>query len=305
MSSAEAYLPLLRMSIGLQKDGMKEPVAEMDPERKEWLKEAMANLLKNPVDDMKELLKKLETTEEASEKAEILDALVYYVEQIDLAKDFHKIGGLKQTVQLLEHDNPKVRAGAAHVIGSTVQNNPEPQKWAMELNALESLCTLLGREDASPLELNKAIFGISSMIRQNDLGTIKYIKELKGFGLLVNVLKREHDPKEEGVLAVRRRAVFLILYLASRAPAVLPATVGHVVPVITNVLDQHADDPDLRENAVLVLHTYQASERITLDKDSKALIVRSTKVALEHARKDEHDTIVLACEDLLKKVEKA
>jgi hypothetical protein len=303
MAGAEAYLPLLRMSIGLQQDGAAAPAKEMEAERKEWLKEAMANILRNPVDDMKDILQKLKAAESDEDKTKALDSLVAYVEDIDLARDLHKIGGLSDVVSLLDHPSSQVRASAAHVVGAAVHNNPEPQKWAMEMGALEALARNLNRTDASSHELNKAIYGVSGLIRQNDLGTIRYIKELKGFALLVSVMKRQDD--EEKVLPVQRRAVFLLFYLVNRAPAVLPATAAHVVPVVAEALTKHSDDPDLRENAVQVLQVYQSSERVTLDSTLKGTIVKSTTIALESAKKDDHDTVVTMCEELLGAIEVA
>lgn len=303
MSSAEAYLPLLRMSIGLQQEGSKEPAKEMEPERKEWLKEAMANMLKNPIDDMKALVKTLNESEDETEKAKALESLVGFVEQIDLARDLHKIGGLKDVVSHLDHASSKVRAGAAHVLGATVHNNAEPQTWAMEMGALDALAKNLARTDASAYELNKTMYGVSSLIRQNDMGTIKYIKELKGFGLLVTVLKRQ-DLGEEA-LPVRRRAVLLLLYLVSRAPAVLSATAMHIVPVVSDALEKHSDDFDLRENAVQVLRIYHSSDRVVLDDAIKTVVVRSTKIALASAKSDEHDSAIENCEALLKAIKVA
>jgi len=303
MAGAEAYLPLLRMSIGLQgRNGDQpaaEPVQEMDPERKEWLKDAMANVLKNPVDDMKVALKQI-TESEASEDAKVqaLESLVGFVEQIDLARDLHKIGGLATVIALLDDPSHRVRASAAQVIGTTVHNNPEPQKWATELGALDALTKVLTRPDASPLELAKAMYGVSSLIRQNDAATIRYVKELKGVAIILDVMKRDSHSHED-LLPARRKAAFMLLYLITRAPAIVPVTAPHCVPVLTSALSAHAEDSDFRENVLMILRVYSTNDAVKLAAEDKKQIKETTAKTMEIAKKDEHDTAVELCQEIL------
>jgi hypothetical protein len=286
------------MSIGLQQDPAArsgEPVQAMDTDRKEWLKDAMANLLKNPIDDMKVAVKQVQTGETAADRLQGLESLASFVEQIDLARDLHKLGGLSVVISRLDDESSQVRAQAAHVIGTTVHNNPEPQQWASELGALEGLTKLLGRKDASPQELTKALFGISSLIRQNDPATIKYVKDLKGVALVLDVLKDKEFTQEE-MLPCRRKAVFQLLYLVTRAPAIVPATAAHCVPIVCRALKSNVEDFDFRENALLVLKAYSTNAKVLGDKRE---LRDCTEQALIMARKDEDETGVIACEELL------
>jgi hypothetical protein len=306
MAAPEAYLPLLRMSIGMQQDpANKEPAKAMDPERKEWLKEAMSNLLKNPVDDMKLALKQVESGETEDERVQGLDAIASFVEQVDLARDLHKIGGLSVVIAKLDDPSSKVRASAAHVIGTTVHNNPEPQKWASELGALEALSKILSRKDASPQELAKALFGISSLIRQNDQATIKYVKDLKGVALILDVLKRDVEHQDD-LLPARRKAVSVLLYLVTRAPAIVPSTAPFCVPVLASALKVYAADHDFRENALLVLRVFSTNDRVKVTDVDKRQVVDSASHTMDLAIQDEHELATEVCQELLaiwKKVE--
>jgi len=286
------------MSVGLQDERTStEPAKEMDPERKVWLKEAMQNLLRDPIADMKAAVKNLDETEDSIEKAKILESLIPYVEHIDLARDLHKIGGLVKVVALLKDGDCDVRASAAHVIGVTVHNNPEPQEWALELGALEGLCEILKRPGASTREVTKAVLGISGLVRHNDVATVKFVKDMKGMALLLEVLKR--DEQSEDLLPARRKAMFLLFYLLNRAPAILAPTAPHYVPAIADALDSHKADPDFREHAVQVLRLYHTNDKVVVTKEVKARVAELTRITLDLARADEHDTVVEACEDLL------
>lgn len=302
MAGPEAYFPLLRMSIGLQNEPKREEEPkEMDPERREWLKEAMSNLLKSPIDDMKAAIKTIKETESEDDKVGAVDSLVGFVEQVDLARDLHKIGGLSLMVSLLDDPSPRVRASAAQVLGTTVQNNPEPQTWAMELGALDSLSRLLGRSDATPVELTKSIFGLSSLIRHNDIAPVKFIKELKGFALLLDVLKKGGIEQDE-MLRASRKAAYVLSYLISRAPAIVPPTASHTVPVIVQALEVHVHDADFRETAVKILHVFVTNEKVTFDKPLKDSIGKTTRAAMESAKKDDHDAVVSSCKEILSRV---
>lgn len=292
MASADAYLPLLQMSIALQKEQSKADPLPMDVDRREWLKEAMANSLKSPVDDMKELLKKLKDSLSDDERVAALEALSEFVENIDHARDFYKIGGLAEAIKLLEDPSDKIRASSASTIAVTVQNNPDPQKWALELGALESLTRLVTRERPSARELVKGIHAISSLIRQNDVGTLRFIKDLKGMGILVDVLRKNFDCS---YMPANRKAMNLLLYILNRAPATVTSTGPYCVPVVSEVLTAHVEDPDLRESAVGVLRLYATNKQVQLIPSVCGAMRGALGQALEAARIDEHDSVVEAC----------
>jgi len=294
---AEAYLPLLRMSIGLQQEPNANEVRPMEPERREWLKEAMSNMLKSPVEEMKLALKNVREGETEDDKVAALESLVGFVEQIDFARDLHKIGGLTLVIELLDSDSAKIRAAAAQVLGTAVHNNPEPQKWAYDLGALEALCRIVGRERATIKELSKAFYAISSLIRNNDLATVKYVKEMKGLALIVAVLSPRKIGDDE-MLLVRKRAAFLLMYLVRRAPAIVPATAAACVPALSMSLKKHAADPDFRENALLILQIYANNEALKLNDTAKNDACGAVTEALATIDEDDSDSKTVCMEIL-------
>lgn len=55
------------------------------------------------------------------------------------ATDLHSIGGLVPLLSFLKNNHPGIRAKAADVVTTIVQNNPKSQQLVMEANGLEPL----------------------------------------------------------------------------------------------------------------------------------------------------------------------
>lgn len=53
--------------------------------------------------------------------------------------DLHSIGGLVPLLGFLKNNHPGIRAKAADVVTTVVQNNPKSQQLVMEANGLEHL----------------------------------------------------------------------------------------------------------------------------------------------------------------------
>jgi len=255
MSSA-SLLPLLRMSIAAQTEGGDAPqprAAEVKPMSKEdqaWLSAAMAELSKNPVDEMKKLVAVIKG-DAPDEVLEALQNLVGFVEHIDLARDLHKIGGLEPVIRLVRAGaNAQVRAAACHVLAVTTANNPEPQQVALDMGALPAVCAVLADAGATTTEKAKAIFAISSLVRHNDMGYVEFVNKLHGFKLLHAVL--ETHAHKDG-LPARRKAAFLLEYLVARAPVTAKPMAPSFVPTLRACLEADAEDEAFGDHARNVL----------------------------------------------------
>ena len=256
-------------------------------------KYASADISKKAVEKVKE-----GKTEE--EKLKGLEDIMSFVEQIDLAKDLHKIGGFSTIISLLDDSSEKVRAAAAQVVGTTVHNNPEPQKLANELGALNGLVRILSNPDATPNELTKSLYGISSLIRHNDEATVKFVKEHKGLALTLNVLGLAYNGEaSEKFLPAKRKAIFVMLYIITRAPAIIPATAPSIVPQVSTALKAHANDPDFRENALLVLQVFSMNDKVNLSNEHKKMAFDSARHTLEITKREEDEKSQQVCEELL------
>jgi len=161
---------------------------EMDPERKQWLKEVLESLAEN--DPVKAMLKDLQIMGEDSNdldtKERALENLELHVQRLDLANDFHKIGGYTLLIGLLNSEHEGLQWRAGDLIATLVQNNPYCQNAALETGLVPALIQVLD-SDASPLVKTKALYALSSLIRNFPEGQKSFI-ENDGFSVLVRTM---------------------------------------------------------------------------------------------------------------------
>lgn len=185
------YLGLLRWSMNYQ-DGTTDAqdVQPMTEERRKWLMEAIESQVVDPVEQMKNVINILklnplfERKEEKqdSEKnkefknmltffekqGEVLEQLMEYIDNYDLANDFDKLGGVEMLMKLLAHEVPEStkeedkqgevseqdlvtikdshegsRVKSLEIIGILVQNHPKLQKSVHQKGGLEVLLKIM------------------------------------------------------------------------------------------------------------------------------------------------------------------
>lgn len=131
-----------RQGLGLDVDGLRsmplaerlEKLEELWTVRQQELREAYDAMPK--VDEL--LIKRIEVLQDASttEDAAIvaLADLEDLLSDIDMARDFHTIGGFPTLASMLRDPQPgTVREMAAWVIGTAVKNEPGHQLWVLEV----------------------------------------------------------------------------------------------------------------------------------------------------------------------------
>lgn len=108
-------------------------------------------------------------TQSASEDdvAVSLEYLADWVEDIDMAKSLHGLGGVIPTIALLESEKVGLRWRAAELIGNLTHNNPSCQDLAMQCRVIERLIPLLGDEEDTAVRL-KAVRACSCLVRGHD-----------------------------------------------------------------------------------------------------------------------------------------
>ena len=89
------------------------------------------------VEQLAEGIKILNSSTADLEKGEALDCLEDWVGQVDMAVNFHKIGGYTAMQRCLESSHASLRAGAAHLAAECSQNNPYCQERFIEEKFLE------------------------------------------------------------------------------------------------------------------------------------------------------------------------
>ena len=71
----------------------------------------------------------------------------YSVESIDNAGDLHTIGGFQPLIKILVSPHPSLRALAAEVVGTCVQNHPKAQAHALENDVMPGLLKMVGEDE--------------------------------------------------------------------------------------------------------------------------------------------------------------
>lgn len=134
----------------------------MDPDRRRFLEEALASMTVNVVQRLEAAAAILTAAESSeSDQLEALECLADHVDNIDMANDFCKIGGLDVVLPLLRPPPPattstttpqqqnsparslEVRRQCAALLAELAQNNPFCQEQLLKRDALAALVPLL------------------------------------------------------------------------------------------------------------------------------------------------------------------
>ncbi|XP_021900108.1 hsp70 nucleotide exchange factor fes1-like [Carica papaya] len=186
---------LLKWSLS-HSDGTRPPCNLSDEDRK-WFLEAMQAQSVDVIKRMKEITLVMQTPENVLEAQGVtpediegmLDELQEHVESIDMANDLNSIGGLVPLLAYLKNSHANIRAKAAEVVTTIVQNNPQSQQLVMEANGLESLLSNF-TSDPDVTVRTKALGAISSLIRHNKQG-ITVFRLANGYAGLRDALGSE------------------------------------------------------------------------------------------------------------------
>merc|ERR1711963_272463 len=161
-------------------------LAAMDPERKAW-------------------------------QEEVLDCLEDWLGTIDMACNFHKIGGFVAIKQCLASPHASLRSGAAHLVGEIGQNNPYCQERFLEEGFLQTLLDQLDK-DTDPHCQVKSLYAVSCLVRESKQG-LAMLANLDGWSVLVRALQKD-DTK------LRTKGCFFIGAVANAAPEVVEEMVS-------------------------------------------------------------------------------
>lgn len=201
---------LLKWSLS-HADGNRLP-RNLSEEDRRWFMEAMQSQTVDVIKRMKEITLVMQTPEQVLEAQgvttadieDMLDELQEHVESIDTANDLHSVGGLVPLLGYLKNSHANIRAKAADVITTIVQNNPMSQQLVMEANGMEPLLSNF-TSDPDVTVRTKALGAISSLIRHNKPGIIAF-RLANGYAALKDALGSES-------VRFQRKALNLIHYL--------------------------------------------------------------------------------------------
>ncbi|AEE74754.1 Armadillo-type fold [Arabidopsis suecica] len=210
--------------------------------------EAMQSQTVDVVKRMKEITLVMQTPEQVlvehgvtpEDIQDLLDELQEHVESIDMANDLHSIGGLVPLLSFLKNSHANIRAKAADVVSTIVQNNPRSQELVMETNALESLLSNF-TSDTDIHARTQALGAISSLIRHNKPGVTAF-KLANGYAGLRDALASDS-------VRFQRKALNLLQYLLQEDDSDRSIATGLGFPRVMMHLAS-SDDAEIREAAL-------------------------------------------------------
>jgi len=266
-------------------------VSAMSEEDRKFLSDAMESMVVDEIGEMRKIIATLKLPEEPEKLRQISDLLELkqmeseskeevddeallqmivnkkqtaledledYVVGIDRAQDLHKIEGLAPLIQLLRSRFTPIRASAANVLGTVVQNNPKCQQWAFELQAVPGLLSSL---DASPLDsksskdvkecISKNLYALSGLLRHFDPALVQFVAQ-KGQDRLLDILTNSAAAAAQNRKAIVVLEVLLKNKLTSTAAAEQALARQGLLDSLAGMIG-NTEDITLRENVVRLL----------------------------------------------------
>jgi len=229
-----------------------ETLNNMEPERRQWLEEALAGM---SVDVIQQLVNGIQIlnskTADLEDKEDTLDRLEDWLGNLDMANNFHKIGGFTALKTCLLSQHPSLRAGAAHLLAELVQNNEYGQEKVVEEGILDTLAQQLDQDSDEACRV-KALYAISCICRENKKGLDAFSK-MDGWSIVLRAIQSD-NPK------LRTKGCFLLAAVAAVDPKVVEelAEMG-LVHQLAAIL----------EEALVVTHEHVLHALLTLIKRSE------------------------------------
>ena len=167
-------------------------LSEMDPEKKKWLEEALNSMSVDFIEQLANGIKILNSdTADLDDKEEVLDKLEDWLGNIDMAINFHKIGGYTCLKSCLTCPHPSLRSGASHLIAEISQNNPYCQGHFISEGFLDLLIRQLDEDSDEHCQV-KALYAISCIARDEPKALAEFGK-LGGWNFVVKAVQKDNQ----------------------------------------------------------------------------------------------------------------
>jgi len=116
-----------------------------------------------------------------------LEGIQYFVEDLDLANDLHKVDGLTTVVNLLSHENAEIRYWSSWIIASTTHNHPKTQATMVnQFNVIQVLCDAIKNESNDNAK-DKQLYALSAITSGNQTLQDQFVDQYNGIPLLVSL----------------------------------------------------------------------------------------------------------------------
>nr|CAI5838868.1 unnamed protein product [Callosobruchus analis] len=169
----------------------------MDDERRKFLENALKAFTVDVVEELQRQINILKNVEQIKAEddptryADAIEKILEFIDNIDTANDFHKIGGFMILYPCLRSPHPKIRAGGCELLAVLCQNNPYCQQVIIDNGFVAALIRMV-EEDVDVNVCVKALYAIGGITRDNREALEQFLSH-NGLEVVVNTLKRNND----------------------------------------------------------------------------------------------------------------
>lgn len=130
------------------------------------MKQTLSSLSCNVIEEIQKAIKLLSNVidlradDDTSEHESALERIADFVDNIDIANDFYKIGGFSIFGPCLNSPHSSIRWRAADLIAELAQNNPFCQEKFLETGLFPTLLNMIDTDPAESVRI-KALYAVS------------------------------------------------------------------------------------------------------------------------------------------------
>ncbi|XP_063974999.1 hsp70-binding protein 1-like isoform X2 [Diachasmimorpha longicaudata] len=186
--------------------------APMEDERKKFLNEALNSLTVSMVKEIQKSIRilrkvpKLSPEDDPSEYENALEMITENVDDIDIARDFYKVGGFRILKPCLNSPHASIRWKAADLIAALSQNALFCQNEIVQMDILPILLNMVDSDSSDQARI-KSLYAVSCTVRGSKLALLA-MKDIDGYSTLMKALQ---SPVEK----LKIKAAFLLSSLCN------------------------------------------------------------------------------------------
>jgi len=269
-------------------------LAAMGEERRRWLEEAIQSMSVDVIEQLANGIKKLnDPSAEAEDKEEVLDCLEDWLGNVDMAINFHKIGGFQALLTCIQSSHPELRSGACHLFAEIAQNNTYIQDQLLADGFMEKFLDMIDNDEDNQCQV-KAFYALSCLIREH-AEAISKMSSLDGWSVVLRAVMKE-DVK------LRSKGCFLIAAVAEDDFGVADDLVSMgLVSQLINILSSCSSEVD-PELALRALNSLLGSSKKGREEADRLGVVQLLGERLGEFRgREEFEVCENYCKQVLRK----
>jgi len=239
-------------------DNPNDTLESMDPTRRQWLENALSSMSVDVIKELIEGIKILNTVKNPNISQDDIEKVEYafecisdWVDQVDMANNFHKIGGFDSLKICLKSDHASIRSASANTIAELSQNNPYCQENFVKEEFLPILLDMITNDRQCQV---KAMYAISCITRESTLAQEAFLNQYNGPSIIMNATMTTENQENNGKLRIK--AFFFISSLCQENELAKNAFVemGLARQILTLMqLEEHSESHEHMARALLIL----------------------------------------------------